>query len=33
MPAAGIAAAQVDFVVPLEDIGAYVTSLAEGTRQ
>jgi two-component system, chemotaxis family, protein-glutamate methylesterase/glutaminase len=33
MPAAGIAATDVDFVVPLEDIGSYVTSLAEGTRQ
>lgn len=32
MPAAGIAAAQVDYIVPLEHIGRYVASLVEGTR-
>lgn len=32
MPSAGIAAAQVDYVLGLEDIGRYVASLVEGTR-
>ena len=32
MPAAGIAAASVDYVVALGDIGRYVTSMVEGTR-
>ena len=32
MPAAGLAAAAVDYVLPLDQIGRYVTSLVEGTR-
>lgn len=32
MPSAGIAAAQVDYIVPLEQISHYVASLAEGSR-
>jgi two-component system, chemotaxis family, protein-glutamate methylesterase/glutaminase len=32
MPAAGIAAARVDYILPLEDIGSYVAGLVEGTR-
>ena len=32
MPAAGIAAAPVDYVLPLGDIARYVTSLVQGTR-
>jgi two-component system chemotaxis response regulator CheB len=32
MPAAGIAATEVDYIVPLEQIGRYVTGLVEGTR-
>ncbi len=32
MPAAGIAATAVDYIVPLAQIGAHVMSLVEGTR-
>jgi two-component system chemotaxis response regulator CheB len=32
MPAAGIAAATVDYILPLERIGDYLVSLVEGTR-
>ena len=32
MPAAGIAAAAVDYILPLERIGEYLVSLVEGTR-
>lgn len=32
MPAAGISATAVDYVLPLDQIGSYVTSLVEGTR-
>lgn len=32
MPAAGIAATAVDYILPLERIGDYLVSLAEGTR-
>lgn len=32
MPAAGIAATAVDYVLPLDQIGAHVASLVEGTR-
>lgn len=32
MPAAGIAAAPVDYILPLDHIGAYVAGLVEGTR-
>jgi two-component system chemotaxis response regulator CheB len=32
MPAAGIAAAAVDYVLPLEHVGHYVRSMVEGTR-
>jgi two-component system chemotaxis response regulator CheB len=32
MPAAGIAAAPVDYVLPLDQIGAHVIGLVEGTR-
>jgi two-component system chemotaxis response regulator CheB len=32
MPAAGIAAASVDYILPLERIGDYLVSLVEGTR-
>ncbi len=32
MPSAGIAATAVDYVLPLDQIGAHVTSLVEGTR-
>jgi hypothetical protein len=32
MPAAGIAAAAVDYVLPLDRIGTVVVSLVEGTR-
>lgn len=32
MPLAGIAAARVDYILPLEQIGRYVASLVEGTR-
>jgi two-component system chemotaxis response regulator CheB len=32
MPAAALAAAAVDYVLPLEEIGHYVMSLVEGTR-
>jgi two-component system, chemotaxis family, protein-glutamate methylesterase/glutaminase len=32
MPAAGIAATAVDYILPLDRIGAHVASLVEGTR-
>jgi two-component system chemotaxis response regulator CheB len=32
MPAAGIAAAAVDYILPLESIGEYLVTLVEGTR-
>jgi two-component system chemotaxis response regulator CheB len=32
MPAAGIAAAPVDYILPLESIGEYLVTLVEGTR-
>ena len=32
MPAAGIAAAPVDYILPLERIGDHLVSLVEGTR-
>jgi two-component system chemotaxis response regulator CheB len=32
MPAAGLAATRVDYILPLERIGAHVLSLVEGTR-
>jgi two-component system chemotaxis response regulator CheB len=32
MPAAGIAAAAVDYILPLDEIGAHLVSLVEGTR-
>jgi two-component system chemotaxis response regulator CheB len=32
MPAAGIAAAAVDYILPLETIGEYLVTLVEGTR-
>ena len=32
MPAAGLSATPVDYVVPLEAIGGYLVSLVEGTR-
>jgi two-component system chemotaxis response regulator CheB len=32
MPAAGIAAAPVDYILPLESIGDYLVTLVEGTR-
>jgi two-component system chemotaxis response regulator CheB len=32
MPAAGIAAAPVDYILPLDLIGAHILSLVEGTR-
>lgn len=32
MPAAGIAAARVDYILAIEDIGGHVASLVEGTR-
>jgi two-component system chemotaxis response regulator CheB len=32
MPAAGIAATAVDYILPLEQIGDYLVSLVEGTR-
>jgi two-component system chemotaxis response regulator CheB len=32
MPAAGLAATAVDYVLPLEHIGAHLVSLVEGTR-
>jgi two-component system chemotaxis response regulator CheB len=32
MPAAGIAAAPVDYILPLDEIGPYVMGIVEGTR-
>jgi two-component system chemotaxis response regulator CheB len=32
MPAAGLAATAVDYVLPLRDIGSHVVTLVEGTR-
>jgi two-component system chemotaxis response regulator CheB len=32
MPAAGIAATSVDYILPLESIGEYLVTLVEGTR-
>jgi chemotaxis response regulator CheB len=32
MPAAGIAAAPVDYILPLESIGEYLVTLVEGRR-